>query len=140
MDSVWQALWYWPGELLPGHRNARQDKQFCETANKPKDWQKRQRSLEELIRRVIVHTTCEPQQLTPVKSAFHRTILKTLKKDDSILTFNYDLLIEESFDSGDIWTPPVGMGTPHMGSEANGSKGGSKSEMRRRLGTPRFAC
>jgi hypothetical protein len=85
---------------------------FATTANKPKDWQKRQARLEELIRRVIIHTTCKEQtgHLKPRNSIFHANILSKLKKDDSILTFNYDLLIEESFKAADIWTPIGGYG------------------------------
>src|SRR5579859_1884768 len=85
---------------------------FAKSANKPKDWKKRQRNLEEFIRRVIVHTTCKSKakHLTPVKSRQHRKILSTLKKGDSILTFNYDLLIEESFRDSGVWTPIGGYG------------------------------
>ena len=32
---------------------------FAKSANKPRDWKKRQTNLEELIRRVVVHTTCK---------------------------------------------------------------------------------
>jgi hypothetical protein len=85
---------------------------FAKSANKPKDWQKRQENLEELIRRVVVHTTCESKakHLTPVKSPFHSAILNKLQKGDAILTFNYDLLIEESFKTADVWTPIGGYG------------------------------
>jgi hypothetical protein len=40
----------------------------------------------------------------------HRTILKQLVTDDTILTFNYDTLIEESFDDNPLWTPRGGYG------------------------------
>lgn len=35
---------------------------FAKTANKPKDWKKRRRDLEELIRRVVIHTTCRAEK------------------------------------------------------------------------------
>ncbi len=85
---------------------------FAKSANKPKDWKKRQKNLEELIRRVIIHTTCEldGRRLTPVLSTFHKAILNTLTQGDSILTFNYDVLIEASFETADVWTPIGGYG------------------------------
>ena len=63
---------------------------FAKSANKPKDWKKRQRNLEELIRRVVVHTTCKSvdKHLRPLSSHLHSAILKKLKAGDSILTFN----------------------------------------------------
>jgi hypothetical protein len=36
--------------------------------------------------------------------------LQQLKAGDCILTFNYDLLIEESFKAADLWTPAKGYG------------------------------
>jgi hypothetical protein len=50
---------------------------FAKTANKPKDWQKRQENLEELIRRVVIHTTCasKANHLTPVRSTPHTDVL-----------------------------------------------------------------
>lgn len=85
---------------------------FAKTANKPQDWKKRQNNLEELIRRVLIHTTCKSgaAHLEPVKSGVHRKILNKLKDGDSVLTFNYDLLIEESFGQNKIWTPIGGYG------------------------------
>ena len=85
---------------------------FAKSANKPRDWKKRQTNLEELIRRVVVHTTCKSKDkhLSPVKSNSHSAILMKLKAGDSILTFNYDMLIEESFKTADLWTPVSGYG------------------------------
>lgn len=85
---------------------------FAKTANKPKDWPKRKVALEELIRRVIIHTTCKSRDghLDPVKSKVHGRILAKLEKGDSVLTFNYDMVIEESFRSAGIWTPVGGYG------------------------------
>jgi len=85
---------------------------FAKSANKPKDWKQRQENLEEFIRRVVIHTTCKStdNHLTPVKGKSHATILNSLKEGDSILTFNYDLLIEESFRTTNVWTPIGGYG------------------------------
>lgn len=85
---------------------------FAKSANKPKDWKKRQRNLEEFIRRVIIQTTCKSKakHLKPVRSRQHAKILSKLQKGDSVLTFNYDLVIEESFGSTDVWTPIGGYG------------------------------
>lgn len=85
---------------------------FAKSANKPRDWQKRQRNLEELIRRVVIHTTCKSKKghLTPLKSKSHTKILSKLKKGDSVLTFNYELLIEQSFKTTSVWTPIGGYG------------------------------
>lgn len=85
---------------------------FAKTANKPRDWKKRQKNLEELIRRVIIHTTCssEGKHLTPVESRLHKDILDQLQQGDTIVTFNYDMLIEESFGEATLWTPIGGYG------------------------------
>jgi SIR2-like domain len=87
---------------------------FAKSANKPKDWKTRQENLEELIRRVIIHTTSKikPKQdhLLPASSPSHADILKVLKKGDCALTFNYDLVIEESFGTTNVWTPIGGYG------------------------------
>lgn len=85
---------------------------FAKTANQPKDWNKRRGDLEELIRRVYIHTTCDTDKrpAEPLKSEIHRKILGCLKKGDTIITFNYDLLIEESFKTGRVWTPVDGYG------------------------------
>lgn len=90
---------------------------FAKSANKPRDWKKRQDNLEELIRRVIIHTTCESKadHLAPVRSTAHTDVLSKLEKGDSILTFNYDLLIEESFGTADVWTPVGGYGDKVFG-------------------------
>jgi hypothetical protein len=86
---------------------------FAKSANKPKDWQKRKENLEELIRRVIIHTTCKSKSsghLVPLQSQSHTKILAKLGPKDSVLTFNYDLLIEESFQTSGAWTPVGGYG------------------------------
>jgi hypothetical protein len=90
---------------------------FAKTANKPKDWQKRKENLEELIRRVIIHTSCDSRSthLEAVKSTDHDRLLKRLDKNDSVLTFNYDLLIEESFGNKCLWSPIGGYGVTSHG-------------------------
>jgi len=87
---------------------------FAKSANKPKNWKTRQENLEELIRRVIIHTTSKAKtkedHLLPASSALHADILNVLKKGDCVLTFNYDLVIEESFGPKKLWTPIGGYG------------------------------
>jgi hypothetical protein len=64
--------------------------EFAKTANQPKNWRKRQKDLEELIRRVYVHTTVEDTHaaiVTPKKSKIHENILRNLKDGDT-LTFH----------------------------------------------------
>lgn len=80
---------------------------FTTTANKPKDWQRRQDNLEELIRRVIIHTTCDAStgHFKPLSSKLHTKILNTVERHDTVVTFNYDLVIEESFEDVGIWCP-----------------------------------
>ncbi len=90
---------------------------FAKPANQPKDWQRRQTELEELIRRVYIHTTCEAvgNSMKPRVSEMHTRILNQLKKNDTIITFNYDLLIEDSFESGKLWNPIDGYGITVQG-------------------------
>jgi hypothetical protein len=86
---------------------------FAKTANQPMDWPKRKKNLEELIRRVIIHSTCkhdEQKHLQPLPSAPHRQMLGRLEPGDVILTFNYDTLIEDSFGRKSMWTPRGGYG------------------------------
>lgn len=86
---------------------------FARSANRPKDWQTYQNDLEELIRRVVVHTTCKSEEgrLEPRVSKVHAQILNKLKEHDTIITFNYDVLIEHSFGQSSVWTPRDGYGT-----------------------------
>jgi hypothetical protein len=84
---------------------------FAKTSNQPKNWKNRIRDLEELIRRVMIHTTCNMADTAmPLKSELHGKILEVVKKGDTLLTFNYDLVIEESFNDATIWTPNGGYG------------------------------
>lgn len=91
--------------------------QFAKTANQPKDWTRRRHALEELIRRVYIHTTCDMSggKVEPRKSDLHKTILGNLGNGDTIITFNYDLVIEESFDLKPSWNPIEGYGDRAQG-------------------------
>jgi len=91
---------------------------FAKPPNRPMDWGVRRRSLEELIRRVLIQTTCEmsngPARVRP--SSLHRKILENLEEDDVLLTFNYDTIIEESMPRRtSIWTPREGYGVDVTG-------------------------
>lgn len=90
---------------------------FAKTANQPKNWKARRIDLEELIRRVYIHTTCERERgpFKPQKSRFHRGILSRIKTNDTIITFNYDLLIEESMGLNQLWNPIYGYGVKVQG-------------------------
>ena len=92
--------------------------EFAKTANQPKDWGRRQKDLEELIRRVYVHTTVFDTQavtVNPKKSEIHKKILEKLEPKDIIITFNYDLVIEESFSSARLWNLIDGYGIQTSG-------------------------
>ncbi|OGS12953.1 MAG: hypothetical protein A2285_00370 [Elusimicrobia bacterium RIFOXYA12_FULL_57_11] len=86
--------------------------EFAKTGNQPKDWKKRQRELEELVRRVYIHTTCDMSKspIAPLESPEHVKIFQNLKASDTIVTFNYDLLIEESLKTLKTWRPIDGFG------------------------------
>jgi hypothetical protein len=90
---------------------------FAKSRHRPKDWQRRRRTLEELIRRIIIHTTCDTTAAphAPRVSKHHKTILKELQEGDTLLTFNYDTVIEEAFDSADKWSPVDGYGPEVFG-------------------------
>jgi hypothetical protein len=115
---------------------------FAKTANQPKDWQRRQKELEELIRRVYVHTTVHDTRAStvkPKKSGIHKNILEKLKEKDTIITFNYDLVIEESFSSAKLWNPADGYETKTYGKtkgwtrrwlEERNYEAGTKSKIR----------
>jgi hypothetical protein len=79
---------------------------------RPMDWQTRRNNLEELIRRVLIHTTCDTTTTphSPIISQLHRKVLEKLKPDDTLLTFNYDTVIEEAFETADLWSPVDGYG------------------------------
>lgn len=85
---------------------------FAKSQNQPRDWNRRRTDLEELIRRVYVHTTVDMAQTPPrpLRSQVHSCLLSRVGDGGSIVTFNYDMLIEESFESGAIWNPRDGFG------------------------------
>ena len=86
---------------------------FAKTQNKPKDWEKRKDDLEQLIRRVLIHTTCEMKNgaAKPRTSELHRSLLRSMKPGDTIITFNYDTIIEESMPAANcLWTLRDGYG------------------------------
>jgi hypothetical protein len=91
--------------------------QIAKSKNKPKDWSRRQKDLEELIRRVYVQTTVDlsPAGPRPRTSSAHQAILEALTPGSTIVTFNYDLVIEEAFKSAAMWNPHDGYGTKLAG-------------------------
>ena len=80
----------------------------------PPKWENRLRDLRELIRRIYVQTTCtlSNNHLKPRHSKSHKKILNKMKQGDVIVTFNYDLVIEESFlkSNHQHWNPRYGYG------------------------------
>jgi hypothetical protein len=89
--------------------------EFAKTANQPKNWRKREKDLVELIRRVYVQTTVKPTTGEHLRSEIHERILAKLEKKDTIVTFNYDLMIEEALRDADIWNPVDGYGIQTSG-------------------------
>ncbi|MDD4910506.1 MAG: SIR2 family protein [Candidatus Omnitrophica bacterium] len=85
----------------------------------PFKWSMRLGDLTELIRRVYIQTTCKLKNnhLHSVQSKCHVKLLDNLKKGDVIITFNYDLVIEESFNkkNHNIWNPKFGYGVSGIG-------------------------
>ena len=113
---------------------------IAKSVGKPKDWSKRKKDLEELIRRVYVQTTTKEsaQGREPCPSPSHRGVLDALQPASTILTFNYDLVIEESFTSSAKWNPGDGYGTRLPGStldwarrwlKARNTRRGAKSQV-----------
>ncbi len=85
---------------------------FAKSQNQPRDWDRRRKELEELIRRVYIHTTVDMSQKPPqpLESPVHQHLLNRLRSGSTIITFNYDLVIEESFDGANLWNPGNGFG------------------------------
>jgi SIR2-like protein len=85
---------------------------FAKTANQPKNWTQNRKELEELIRRVFIQTSCGPgNPFKPIPSSDHAGILQRVEDKDTLITFNYDLLIEESFpENMKLWSPINGYG------------------------------
>lgn len=91
---------------------------FAKSKNKPKDWPRGQHDLEELIRRVILHTTCELHEgpARALKSPIHEEILHHSRPGDTLVTFNYDTVIEEAFSPNTTsWDPGDGYGVDATG-------------------------
>lgn len=86
--------------------------QFVKPPNQPMRWGRKRRELEELIRRVYIHTTCNTEGpfFKPTPSEIHKKILGYLLAGDAIVTFNYDLVVEESFANASLWNPIDGYG------------------------------
>jgi len=98
---------------------------FAKSKNRPKDWVRRQSDLEELIRRVMIHTTCDLDDGSAhvSDSAVHRELLKHVRQGDTIITFNYDTVIEESFPSDAAWDPGDGYAVDASGKTLSWAKG-----------------
>ena len=78
------------------------------TQNKQRDWGRRKRDLDELIRRVYIHTTFDLKHGRALKSEAHENLFRLLKRDTTIITFNYDLVIEENMQDPGTWNPKNG--------------------------------
>lgn len=121
LKSVWQLYGRTSGISLERYYRDIETRaailKFAKTANQPKDWARRQTDLEELVRRVYIHTTCDTlkEHITPRTSEDHAKILNILRDGDTVVTFNYDLVIEEAFSSGARWTPANGYGSSVQG-------------------------
>ena len=91
--------------------------EFAKPANQPKNWERRTLQFQELIRRVYIQTTCETtsREMSPIKSDLHQSVLGQLRDKDTIVTYNYDLVIEESFKNADLWNPIDGYGVDVSG-------------------------
>jgi len=85
---------------------------FAKTKHYPKDWKRCKDDLNELIRRVIIQTTCDTSSspLAPLTSILHQALTRNLTAGDTVVTFNYDVIIEESFETAEFWTPLGGYG------------------------------
>lgn len=90
---------------------------FAKPPNQPMDWPRRKKELEELIRRTMIYTTCdyEDETFRARPSRSHKKIIATAKAGDTLVTFNYDLVLEESLFGSPLWTPKDGYGLPIAG-------------------------
>jgi hypothetical protein len=83
---------------------------FAKSKNRPKDWKARKEDLEELVRRIIIHTTTDLDE-GPAKarvSTVHQALLRMVRAGDTLITFNYDTVIEEAMPAETPWTPRGG--------------------------------
>lgn len=121
LDNVWQLYGKTSGvRLEAAYRDVETRATIGEMVkpkNQPKQWGKIQRIFTELIRRVYVQTTCDEYggHLRPKQSSIHKDILTLVQAGDTIVTFNYDLLIEESFKTAELWNPITGYGAKFGG-------------------------
>lgn len=85
---------------------------FATSQNRPKDWKARKADLEELVRRVVVHTTADLEEspAAPRMSDTHQALLRNVEPGDTLITFNYDTVVEESMPKETPWTPRDGYG------------------------------
>lgn len=82
--------------------------EFAKPRNQPKDWAKRRADMEELVRRVMVLTT---KGLATEECTVHRRILGRIEPGDAVITFNYDIVIEDAMpNDGPRWNPSDGYG------------------------------
>ena len=95
---------------------------FAKTKNQPKDWTRRRRELEELIRRVFIHTTADLSTRQAYVSEIHERLLGQLESQCTLITFNYDMVIEESLARTGPWNPRDGFGTKVSGVSHEWSK------------------
>ncbi|SRR6266852_4815753 len=97
---------------------------FAKAKHGPKDWVRRREELQELIRRVFIQTTADMRSKPsrPWPSPIHEAVLKTLKPKCTVITFNYDLVIEESFTNAGLWNLRDGFGIKVSGVLAEWSK------------------
>lgn len=102
--------------------------EIAKSKNKPKDWTRRRRDLDELIRRVLIQTTNNPLSETP---QIHRGILRRLRRGDTVITFNYDTVIEEMIpDREPHWDPADGYGFRAGGVTLDWARGWRKQRNR----------
>jgi len=78
------------------------------TQNKQRDWGRRKQDLDELIRRVYIHTTFDLKGNLPLKSPSHENLFRLFTGKTTIITFNYDLVIEENIQTAGTWNPKNG--------------------------------
>jgi len=97
---------------------------FATSQNRPKDWEARKKELEELVRRVLIHTTTDLDDgpAKPRTSPVHQALLRNVRAGDTLITFNYDTVVEESMPNDVHWTPRDGYGVDASGITHNWAK------------------
>ncbi len=61
--------------------------------------------------------------MVPCVSQMHQSVLEQLKPKDTLITFNYDLVIEESFKTAKLWNPHDGYGVLTQGKNFDWARG-----------------